>query len=49
LQVTEEEVKEELSFDKKTGKEKNLPHPRVIREIVKERIAERRHEINGTE
>ena len=47
LQVTEEEVIQELSYDEKTGKKKKLPSVNEIRNIVNKRIAERRNGING--
>lgn len=47
LQATEEEVISELSYDKKTGKKKDLPKPEKIRKIVDEKIAQRRKGING--
>lgn len=45
LQVTEEEVIHELSYDEK-GNKKDLPSSKVIRKKVLKRIAERRKE-NG--
>ena len=41
LQVTEEEVIQELKYDK-NGKEKKLPPANTIRELVNERIEERK-------
>lgn len=46
LQVTEEEVVSELSYDDK-GNKRTLPSPSVIREIVDERIKERREKWQG--
>jgi hypothetical protein len=46
LQSTEEEVISDLSYDKKTGKKKTLPHPKRIREIVLEKIKERKEKYN---
>lgn len=48
LQATEEEVISERRYDKK-GKEIKLPSPSVIREIVNEKIQERRNRLNGRE
>ena len=44
LQSTEEEVIQELSYDSK-GNKRTLPKPERIREIVNERIAEKKGEI----
>jgi len=41
LQVTEEEIVQELKYDK-NGKEKKLPPANTIRELVNERIEERK-------
>jgi len=41
LQVTEEEVIQELKYDK-NGKEKKLPPANTIRKLVNERIEERK-------
>jgi hypothetical protein len=38
LQITEEEVYRELSYDKKTGQEKEPPNALIIREIALSRI-----------
>ena len=43
LQATEENVIEELSYDKK-GNKKTLPRPEKIREIVLDRIKEMKGE-----
>ena len=42
LELTEEEVLQELSFDKKTGKEKKPPNAYIIREIALHRIKKRK-------
>ncbi len=45
LQSTEEDVVEELSYDSK-GKKQKLPSYETIREIVNERIENRKEKIN---
>lgn len=46
LQSTEEEVINDLSYDDK-GRKKTLPRPERIREIVLERIKEKKGESDG--
>ena len=47
LQATEEKVVDNLSYDKKTGKTRELPSQEKIRKIVDKEIAERRRNLNG--
>jgi len=46
IQATEEEVVHDLGFDK-NGKKKKLPSYKRIREVVEEKIKERRENLNG--
>ena len=46
LQATEEEVVQDLSCDSK-GNKKTLPSSETIREIVNEKIENRRDKLNG--
>lgn len=48
LQSTEEEVINDLSYDDK-GRKRTLPKPERIREIVLERIKEKKGELNELE
>ena len=48
LQITEEEVVNKLRYDKKTGKERELPSPEKIRQIVDKQIEERRKKLDAS-
>lgn len=47
LQITEEEIINDLNYDKKTGKKRDLPSNIKIRSLVEKKIAERREKINA--